>query len=179
MTLRNSTARTLPDNRTTLFQKSFIPDTTRKWNKLPSSIRSQPSLKKFKSEIVTLFGVECSPDYFSFGSKVGNALHTQLRLGMSNLNAHLFQIQKATHPHCPCGHQTESTLHFTLHCPLFMHHRHNLFQNISLELNVNFSHLTATRQLEILLYGAHISTASGRGVARLFQKYILDTDRLG
>ena len=177
-TLRNSTAMTLPDNRTTRYQKSFIPDTTRKWNKLPQSIRSQPSRKQFKSQISNLIGIEQPPEYFNFGTKLGNTLHTQLRVGMSKLNSHLFQIQKTTHPHCPCGHRTESTHHFILHCPLYTEHRQALMQNISAKLGVDFTQFTQTKQLETLLYGLHIGAASGRGVAGLFQNFLLKTNRL-
>ena len=177
-TLRNSTAMTLPGNRTTLFQKSFIPDTTRRWNKLPQSIRNQHSLKDFKSAVKTLLGTERPPAYYSFGSKLGNTLHTQLRLGMSNLNSQLFQIQKVPHPHCSCGHTTESTRHFVLHCPLHEQHRQTLGRKLTQELNNDFSNFTDTKKLEILLLGKHISSASSRGVACLFQKYIIDTKRL-
>ena len=41
--LRNTDTMTLPPNRTTSFQRSFIPDTTRLWNRLPQSIRASPS----------------------------------------------------------------------------------------------------------------------------------------
>ena len=177
-TLRNSTTTTLPGNRTTRFQKSFIPDTIRKWNKLPLSIRSQPSLKKFKSSLLKILGAKRPPKYYSLGSKQGNALHTQLRLGMSKLNSHLYQIQQTSSPHCSCGHKLESTLHFALHCPLYTQHRHNLFQDVSTELNTDFSRFTPTEQIETLLHGAHVSEASGRRVARLFQRYLLSTNRL-
>ena len=46
--LRNSNTLTLPDNRTSQFQKSFIPRTTRKWNKLPERTRSHESSHTFK-----------------------------------------------------------------------------------------------------------------------------------
>ena len=177
-TLRNSTAMTQPKNRTTRFQKSFIPDTTRKWNKLPLAVRSQSSLKTFKSDISKLLGAQLPPKYYSFGSKLGNTLHTQLRLGMSYLNSHIYQIQKTTHPYCPCGHHTETTLHFVLHCPLYTEHRHSLIQSISDELNVDFFQFTSTKKLETLLHGAHVGAASGRRVADLFQEYLIGTNRL-
>ena len=62
-TLRNSTAMTQPKNRTTRFQKSFIPDTTRKWNKLPLAVRPQSSLNTFKSDISKLLGPQHPPKY--------------------------------------------------------------------------------------------------------------------
>ena len=176
--LRNSADMTLPNSRTVRFRKSFIPDTIRKWNGLPISIRLQPSLKAFKTCILKLLGAKRPPKYYSFGSKLGNTLHTQLRLGMTNLNSHLFQIQKVPNPCCACGYRTENTLHFTLNCPLYAQHRHTLFQDISSELGLDFSQFSPTKQLETLLHGAHVSDASSPGVARLFQKYLISTNRL-
>ena len=121
-TLRNSATLTIPQNSTTQFQKSFIPNTTRKWNKLPSQIRSQETQRTFKKERIGMLGAKRPPPFNIMGSKRGNTLHTQLRLGNSGLNAHLFKIQKHPHPHCQCGHKTETTMHFTLHCPLCSMH---------------------------------------------------------
>ena len=130
---------------------------------------------QIKSQITNFIGIEHPPKYFTFGAKLGNTLHTQLRVGMSKLNSHLFKIQNTIlHPHCPCGHRTEGTLHFILHCPLYTEHRQVLMQNISNKLGEDFTHFTHTRQLETLLYGLHISAASGpgggRSVSRLHNK---------
>ena len=176
-TLRNSNTLTLPYNRTSRFQKSFIPNTTRKWNTLPPNISSQQSSRAFKKEITTLLGTKHPPIYYSIGSKRGNTIHTQLRLGNSDLNAHQFQIQKSPHPHCQCGHKTETTSHFMLHCPLYAPLRQTLFKNISTELSTDFTHFTTTLQYETLIHGTHINISSSRRVAYLFQKYISDTKR--
>ena len=117
-TLRKSTAMTLPNNRTMRFQKSFIPDTTRKWNKLPKSTRTYPSHKQIKSQITNFIGIEHPPKYFTFGAKLGNTLHTQLRVGMSKLNSHLFKVQNTIlhpHAHADTGQKVHSTLHCTVH----------------------------------------------------------------
>ena len=176
-TLRNASSLTLPHNRTSQFQKSFVPDTTRTWNTLPPDIRSQGSLRSFKKDVTALLGARPPPHYYVVGSKFGNKIHTQLRLGNSDLNAHLYQIQKHPHPHCQCGHKTETTTHFILHCPLYAPQRQALFQNISAELSINFTHFTTTRQCEILLHGTNISPSSSRRVAEFFQKFISDSKR--
>ena len=176
-TLRNSNTLTLPHNRTSQFQKSFIPDTTRQWNKLPPHTQSQQSSRTFKKDIAALLGTKCPPSYYTLGSKHGNIIHTQLRLGNSDLNAHLFQIQKHPHPHCQCGYRTETTMHFMLHCPLYAPLRQALFQNISTELNTDFTRLTSTKQYETLLHGTNINTSGSRKIAHFFQKYISETKR--
>ena len=45
---------------------------------------------------------------------------TRLRLGLSYLREHKFKhnFQDSINPLCNCGHDTESTTHFLLHCPL-------------------------------------------------------------
>ena len=176
-TLRNSNTLTLPENRTSQFQKSFIPRTTRKWNKLPESTRSHESSHTFKKDIISLLGVKHPPHYYTIGSKRDNVIHTQLRVGNSDLNAHLFQTQKHPHPHCQCGHRTETTAHFMLHCPLYTELRQTLFQSISAELNTNFTHFTSTKQYETLLHGTNINTASSQRVAHFVQKFIHETKR--
>ena len=59
-TLRTSSTLTVPENRTSRFQRSFIPGTTRTWNKLPEHIRSQDTLNKFKKRNYSLNGSRTS-----------------------------------------------------------------------------------------------------------------------
>ena len=113
-TLRNHSTLTLPPNNTTSFQLSFIPSTTRLWNMLPLSLRSQTSHSKFREGVVNLFGTPKPNIYFSFGSKIGNIYHTQIRTGSLPLNAYLYQIQKVSSPRCVCHHQSETLQHFLL-----------------------------------------------------------------
>ena len=97
-TLRNAQTRTLPPNKTTSFMRTFIPSTTRTWNNLPDTIRSQPTHTTFKTALRNHMCTAKPPLYFSLGTKRGNKLHTQLRLGMSDLNAHQFKIKKTDNP---------------------------------------------------------------------------------
>ena len=52
--LRNAHTRTLPSNKTTSFQKSFIPNTIRKWNTISTSIDEKTSIPVFKRKIAEL-----------------------------------------------------------------------------------------------------------------------------
>ena len=176
-TLRNSNTLTIPENRTSRFQRSFFPETTRSWNKLPQTIRSQNSLATFKKDITALMGVNQPPNYFSFGSKPGNKLHTQLRLGNSDLNAHQYRIQKTPNPSCACGYKLETTLHFTLFCPQYAQLRQTLLQDISTELNADFTHFTTKDKYDTLIHGKDLGTSSRR-VAQIFQNFLLRTNRL-
>ena len=60
--LRNTDTMTLPPNRTMSFQRSFIPDTTRLWNRLPQSIRASPSLATFKTALIKHIGCHSIPN---------------------------------------------------------------------------------------------------------------------
>ena len=73
----------------------------------------------------------CIDRLYSFGSKTGNSYHTQLRVGRSQLNGHLFEIGLAKTPGCLCGHKLESVTHFLLDCFLYQNERETLMQNIN------------------------------------------------
>ena len=176
-TLRNSASQSLPPNHTSLFQRSFIPATTRTWNRLPESIRTCDSPKSFKRELFRRLGVPTPSVYYSLGTKTGNILHSKLRLGMSNLNAHLYSIQKSETPNCACGTSSETTNHFILHCHLHEHCRNRLFRTISSILQSDFSHLPTDTQIDILLHGTHLSTGERSRVAQSFQHFILSSKR--
>ena len=129
------------------------------------------------SGITTLHTAPHPPLYYTLGTKLGNTLHTQLRLGMSRLNAHQYAIQKITDPACACGHNQENTNHFILDCPLFTPARTHLFRETSLHLKVDFQTLTNTMKINILLFGLNTREASASLVSHEFQKYLQHTNR--
>ena len=138
-TLRNANASTTIHAKTTSFYRSFIPNTTRHWNILPETIRSEPSLKMFKKQLSQLYGIPSPPEYFSFGSKTGNTNHTKIRCGSFELNSYLYQIQKSPSSACACGYQAENISHFILYCPMYQSIRDDLFRSISTLLETDFS----------------------------------------
>ena len=172
-TLRNSSTLTAPANRTTAFQRSFIPNTTRTWNTLPRPLQAQPSHTRFKKGIVEWFGTAKPPPYFSYGSKVGNTYHTQIRTGSLQLNAKLFQTQMINSPSCACGHKAETLQHFIFHCPLLQHARTRLFRQLSQLLGPDFTLLPNTDILHTLTHGHNIHGDDGRVVAGLFQDFVI------
>ena len=176
ITLRNANTRTLPNTRTTLFQQSFIPRTTKQWNNLPNSTRTDPDPKSFKRAIDDRFGTEETPKFNNVGSKMGNILHTRLRLNASVLNAHLFKIQKTVSPCCECGDPKETVAHFVLNCPRFNMLRSALFDQVS-RVIPSFSHISGLNKLNLLLYGIGLSENQGLEVAGLFQNFIIKTKR--
>ena len=175
--LRNAASQSLPPNHTSLFQRSFIPTTTRDWNKLPGTIRTNISPKTFKRELFKRLCIPEPPVYYSLGSKKGNILHTKLRLGMSDLNAHLYSIQKSETPLCSCSNIIETTNHFIIHCTLYAQQRNTLNDTLSSILQLNFSLLSPEKRTNILLHGTNLSTGERHRVARAFHTFLFDSKR--
>ena len=176
MTLRNARHHTLARTRTTTHQRSFFTLTGKQWNALPETTKQLP-LSDFNKWIKKHYSASKPPTYYSHGSKNLNILHTRLRTNMTQLNSHLYKIQKTDSPACLCGFPQESTAHFIFSCPLYTRQRDEMIQNISRSLQSNFTLQPKTIQLEILLHGSGLDGVGGRAVARHFQKFIQDTHR--
>lgn len=176
--LRHSSTRSLPPNNTSLFQRSFVPATTRDWNKLPESLRTILSFKSFKRDVLRQYGSPTPPTYYTIGTKTGNTLHARLRAGMTNLNAHRYSIGRAPTPLCNCSDVPETTTHFIIHCQSFTHCRTTLIRSISNILNIDFSLLPRDEQIDILLHGTDLGAGARGGVARAFQQFVISSGRL-
>ena len=175
--LRNANAHTQIVNRTESFRKSFIPDAIKRWNKLPESLRLQPTTASFKRALAKRMSMDKPTVFYNFGTRKGNTLHTKLRLGMSPLNAHQHRITKCPSPHCACGFHSEDTSHFTLHCPQFQQHRIQLFANVSKILQCDFTVLDPITKLDILLHGKDLSASDGPKIADEYQAFVVKTGR--
>ena len=173
-TLRNQNTLTLPTNRTTSFQHSFIPATTRLWNTLPNTLKTQTSRKKFSKGIHNLFSTPKPKPYFSFGTKISNTYHTMIRTESLSLNASLYQIQKISSPRCICGHPCETIQHFLLLCPLYQNLRHELFRNTTEILGPAPLQQNQKDIIHTLVFGPDTNTVGdGRELAALFQDYVM------
>ena len=176
--LRNAADQTLPLVRTSTYYKSYIPSTTRLWNTLPEKIRTESRQMIFKKHLKKLIESPSPPIYFFLGTLTGNVLHTKLRLNVSKLNAHLFSLQRTDSPSCSCGHPLENTRHFLLKCPLYTTQRETLFLTLSLTLNTDFCRIHPSEQLDIIIYGKHLSRGVDGVVATAVQRFLFQTHRL-
>ena len=70
---------------------TFFSSASHAWNKLPQKMKAVRKINVFKTYLGTMFK-PCKDKLYSFGSKTGNSYHTQLRVGRSQLNGHLFEI---------------------------------------------------------------------------------------
>ena len=92
----------------------FLPATVRDWNNLPLHVRKSDSLETLKKYLNS--DLSPSPSFYNAGSRLGQVLHTRLRLGCSSLNAHLYSRNLVESTLCACG-EIEITTHFIFKCP--------------------------------------------------------------
>ena len=174
--LRSANTHTNTPHRTTSYHKSFFPTTIKQWNQLPETTRNL-SHKKYRKQIREQLGPPVPPNYYISGTKEGNILHTRIRNGMTHLNSHLYRIQKCPTPACSCGYPDESPRHFILSCPNYNTIRTELIDNVTRIIGTSFNNQTKSQQLLTLNHGTNLCGADGREVARLFQKFLIDSHR--
>ena len=110
------------------FSDSFFPHFCISWNKLENDIKSEIDISIFKEKLK----LKLKPKrfkHFSRGSKRGNSLLTQLRVGRSFLGQHSFTIGLSESPDCLC-HRVESIEHYLLDCFLYNEERRTLFDSV-------------------------------------------------
>lgn len=152
------------NTRTKLYFNSFFPATIRQWNALPKNVQSNPSLHLFKTYLYT--SRIKIPNYFYFGTRIGQTLHSKLRLECSGLNLHLFQRKLINSPLFICG-EVESTDHFLLHCNTYSRLRINTILTLPYFLNV-----------ELLLYGnTNLSESENNNIFYHVQKFLVESKR--
>ena len=99
----------------------FFSCTVIEWNKLDNNIWNSESVSAFKKQILKF--IRPSPNStFNVHNPHGIKLLTRLRVGLSHLREHKFRhnFQDSLHPFCNCGRHIETTIHFFLHCSLFL-----------------------------------------------------------
>ena len=99
------------------------------------------------------------PKYFMFGDRYANIIQTQLRLGRSQLNSHLFDMNIVPTAACSCNFLKEDTSHFLLFCPLHNLPRLQLLRSVTNVLAPgahpnSLLNLDSNRLIEIMLYGS-------------------------
>ena len=144
---------TIPVIRKASYARSFIPKTTKIWNDLPNALSEEYSSKAFKKGLEGYYDNQSELIYLTLGSKLGNRLHTRIRLNSSDLNEHLVRLGKADSSRCVCGATKENTEHLILSCPLFHLDRVLLFQSISTALGKDFVKMSRFPKLNRLSTG--------------------------
>ena len=138
----------MPQCRTNQYYNSFIPTMVRNWNGLSDNIKHIADKADFVIALRETIPVE-NPLY-SLGTRIEAIRHTQMRVGFSPLNSHLYRHGLAENERCPCGYEVEDIKHFFIDCPLYVHQRRDLI-NTLVQFNLNVS-------VDILLAGSDLLT---------------------
>ena len=116
-------------------QSSFLPKTSREWNKLPIEIKQLDSVSKFKLAVKKHFScytdnaIHCS--YLSNNNSYTSNCLTQISLGLSPLRGQMFHYNLSDNPFCPkCFDSIETAEHFFLRCLSYTQARYILLKEI-------------------------------------------------
>ena len=124
--LRNKNDVKTINTRTSLYQNSFIPATSKIWNSLPDDTKYIGGLNEFKKDLTK--DDKKTPKYHHKGKRRYQILMARLRMKCSKLNSHLFEMKIINDPTCSCGHEVEDEYHYFFHCPQYNEQRRNLLQ---------------------------------------------------
>ena len=105
---------------------------------------------------------------------VGVNLLTRLRVDFSGLKLHKFHHRfNCDSPLCSCGQNSESTVHFFLHCQLYIDLRRVLLDSVS-DVRV----YPSQHMCHILLYGSEsFNRVANRMILESTVRYIKDSER--
>ena len=137
---------------------------------MPLDVRNSQSLTEFKNKINinTPRSIKQEQLYY-VGNRFPAIIHARLRMGRSQLNAHLFKIGLLESPECSCGLGIEDVWHYIFVCPRYIGHRDQLHNNV-----IKYASFT----LETVLYGALECNFNNNKVIFLaLHDYILKTQR--
>ena len=163
---------------------SFFEKISKEWDDLPIKTRQNWDIAEFKADLASILKPN-KTKIFNYGPKFHNSIHTQLRVGMSQLNDHLFRVGISKTKGCLCGNETESTQHFLLDCFLYQPERVELFRylkNTRHVLNMPLSTYTRESLVDTLLNGEYNLERDrypyNRLLFRAVQKFLVQTGRL-
>ena len=160
------------------FSDSYFPHFAKLYNKLELSLKSEIDMKIFKKNLKIAIKPK-KIKHFSRGSKIGNKLQTQIRVGRSDLNLHKFTIGLSESPACICD-RIESVDHYLLSCFLYTEERNILFSSVQ-QLVPTFNKFNNKQKLDLLLNGINLNSEEpdcrNVRIMILVQNFILKTNR--
>ena len=164
--LRNAENYTQVHARTALYGSSFLPSTTREWNKLPINHRNAETPYSFKT-LLTEDNVKI-PHYFFYGNRLDQIMHTRLRTECSSLNYYLYRRNLIPSPNCVCG-ALENNIHFLLRCPRYDEIRVDMVNTV-----IRYTNVT----VDTLLHGnINLTTDANQEIFKAVHKYVRQSKR--
>ena len=134
------------------FVNSFFPYSIKQWDQLDPELRKEHDFAVFKAKLKETIKPS-KFKHFNVGYKYPNQLHTQLRVGRSSLNSHLYPIGLSNTKSCPCGFANESVEHFLLDCIFYQNIRGQLYQKLGGLLEMKLSTYSKKDLVQIMLCG--------------------------
>ena len=114
-------------------------------------IRNSKTFSAFKKSILK-FIRPSSNSIFNCHSPKGIKLITRLRLGLNHLREHKFRhFQDTLNPIFSCGNDTETKIHYLLHCPNYLNERRTLLDNLQ-SIGKNIHNKNVSQISEMLLF---------------------------
>jgi hypothetical protein len=183
--LRTGCNITTPQSKTTVFQKSFFPQSIDDWNGLDLLTRNAKTVESFKENNKKKCKFKINRLYHQYPSKAVTN-HTRMRLGLSGLAFQRYTYNHIDNPKCPlCPAKCEDLVHFFMTCPAHANHRDEFMTNICLILN-NIDNLELefrsqrfrNQFIEIILKGSPLlSFAENQKVFEITQQFIQNSQR--
>ena len=174
---RNSENFATYQTRTNIFKYSFFRCSVMEWNKLSSSTQNSV-YPAFRNHLVKIIRPVSNPVY-NIHYNVGLKLLTRLRLELSNLNEHRFNLnfRNCTTPLISCSLNAVSTVHLFLHC----HHFHNIrakLLNSLVIIDMNLLKLSEEQLTKVLLYGfTQLNQNHNRNILSSSIEYLVESKR--
>ena len=163
------------------FVNSFFPYSIKQWDQLDPELRKEHDFAVFKAKLKETIKPS-KFKHFNVGYKYPNQLHTQLRVGRSSLNSHLYPIGLSNTKSCPCGFANESVEHFLLDCIYYQNIRGQLYQKLEGLLEKKLSTYSKKDLVQIMLCGEkpHLPEKFYHNKSIFFslQTFLLKTKRL-
>ena len=106
--------------RTETYKNSFIPSCVCEWNMLDDNIRRIDSTTLFKTRFDQTIPCNVHHVVKKVGTRLNKIIHSRLRLGCSDLNAHKFNRFLQNYSTCSCGYRYEDAIHYLFICPTFL-----------------------------------------------------------
>lgn len=164
--LRNANDVRTINARTNQYFNSFLPSSIRDWNSLPEELRNSVSVSSFKFCLNRVN--DRIPNYYYFGDRRSQILHTRLRTKCSSLNYDIYLKNLTDSPLCRCG-DIENSQHYFLYCYYYSVQRNEMLCSLSQLCNVS---------LDVLLFGdSSLSVDINTQIFAAVQKFIMDTKR--
>ena len=170
-----------PEEKNRVFSNSFFPKMAKLWDDLPHESKCGSTNEEIEENLANHFK-PVKNKLYSYGSKLGNKLQTQLRLGRSQLNSHLYDVGLSLTKKCACGSPIEDTYHMIFNCPNYADIRTDLFDGLENCLVKKIKFYSKNQLMKILLFGENTEDNErfpfNKIIFRKFQTFLLKSKRL-